>query len=239
MTICGPLWMICNCALNIFQNTRNFSLSNARCVFWWIFKVLTKKKRAVKMSIEIKNGQKSSWISCGMLCGFTHAVHQKYQHIGREWKNEWTFFMMERGLYTTYSRIRSIDGHGSSSRKNPRQINNSSRTIYLAGKKSRNIQKKSRNSFFLPKAKIIFFWFGLLVSFLLLRLLDGKNFRGYECFIVEIGEIRRMIKTNQVLNKYNSFNIIRELHEKMVPKGKALCLWTLSFIFQQNTLKIL
>jgi hypothetical protein len=77
---------------------------------------------------------------------------------------------MERGFYTTYSRIRSIDGHGSGSTKNPRQINNSSRTIYLAGKIVQHTKKNSRNSFFhLAKAKIIFFRFGLLVSFLLLR----------------------------------------------------------------------
>ena len=57
-----------------------------------------------------------------MLCGFTRAVHQKYQHIGRErlHKKKWMseqFLWWKEDFYTAYSRIRSIDGHGSGKQK--------------------------------------------------------------------------------------------------------------------------
>lgn len=64
---------------------------------------------------------------------------------------------MGRGFYTAYSRKRSIDGHGRAAGPNPRQINNSSRTIYLA-KKIAQHTKNSRNSlFFSWKPKLYFF----------------------------------------------------------------------------------
>jgi hypothetical protein len=79
--------------------------------------------------------------------------------------------MMERGFYTTYSRIRSIDGHGSGSRKKS-PPNKQFIPHHLSRGKNRTTYEKTRETlFFLPlaKAKIIFFRFGLLVSFLLLR----------------------------------------------------------------------
>ena len=73
--------------------------------------------------------------------------------------NEWTVFMMERGfLHRIFSHTFYWWTWQWQAEKNPRQINNSSRTIYLA-------EEKNRETFFtLVKAKIIFFRFGLLVS---------------------------------------------------------------------------
>jgi hypothetical protein len=95
--------------------------------------------------------------------------------------------MMERGFYTTYSRIRSIDGHGSGSTKNPRQINNSSRTIYLAGKIVQHTKKLAKLFFSSRESQNYIFsvWF---VGVFFAVASDGENSRGYECYVVEIGK---------------------------------------------------
>lgn len=106
------------------------------------------------MSIEIKIGQKAveypAECYVALLVRSTEVPTYRTKGSGQK-MSEWTVFHEEREIYTAYSRIRSIDGHGSV-KKSPK-INNSSRTIYLA-----DSHKKLVKLFFSlgVKAKIIF-----------------------------------------------------------------------------------
>lgn len=127
------------------------------------------------MSIEIKNGKKSSWISCGMLCGFTHAVHQKYQHIGRRaaWKNEWTIFLWwNEALHHIFSH--TFYWWTWQRKKIPENKQ------FIPHHLSRvKVRKKTRETLFsfAWKPKLYFsFWFGLFGGFfLLLRLMEFQR----------------------------------------------------------------
>lgn len=130
----------------------------------------------------------------------------------KKWVN--SVFMMEREHYTAYSRIRSIDGHGSGKKKSPK-INNSSRTIYLAGKiaqHTKKIKKTRETLFYAVKAKIIFFWFGLLVSFFVSCCCVYWKFQSMR-ISVETVKYAKWLNSNQILNKHNSVELSCELQK--------------------------
>lgn len=102
--------------------------------------------------------------------------------------------MMERGFYTTYSRIRSIDGHGSGSRKKS-PPNKQFIPHHLSRGKNRTMYKKTREILFFSSCEsqnyIFSVWF---VGVFFAVASDGENSRGYECYAVEIAKTVKYAK---------------------------------------------